>query len=86
MWFRSRDDLFIYYFLFINFAHKVVMRQGPLEILLDFYSKTKVPSFSIQMIKDYERRNYIQAETIYNKLNNEKVLRYKIVHYNHWCS
>jgi hypothetical protein len=59
------------------------MRQGPLEILLDFYSK--VPSFSIQMIKDYERRNYIQAETIYNKLKNEKVLRYKIVHYNQ-CS
>ena len=54
------------------------MRQGPLEILLDFYSK--VPSFSIQMIKDYESRNYIQADTIYNKLNNEKVLRYKIVY------
>ena len=35
-----------------------------MEILLDFYSKA--PSFSILVIKDYERRNYIQAETIYN--------------------
>jgi hypothetical protein len=33
------------------------------------------------MIKDYERRNYMQAETIYNKLKDEKILRNKIVHY-----
>jgi hypothetical protein len=30
------------------------------------------------MIKDYERRNYIQAGTIYNKLKDEKILRNKI--------
>jgi hypothetical protein len=50
------------------------MGKRPLEILLDYYCKA--PSFNIQVIKDYERRNYIQAETIYNKLNDEKVLRY----------
>jgi hypothetical protein len=46
------------------------MGYGPLEILLDFYSKA--PSLSILVIKDYERRNYIQAETIYNKMKVKK--------------
>jgi hypothetical protein len=58
------------------------MGWGSLEILLDFYSKA--PSFSIQVIKDYERRNlYTSRLTIYNKLNDEKILRNKIVHYYH---
>ena len=51
------------------------MGKGPLEILLDVYSKA--PSFSILVIKDYERRNYIQAETIYNKLKDEKIYIYQ---------
>ena len=46
-----------------------------LQVVMNNYSSiiySKALSFSIPVKKDYERRNYIQAETIYNKLKVKK--------------